>query len=59
MFEPLLRSLRDMGTPGLLLSGSKEEGAVLGSVKMEQLPPGRGRLVRRRTAAVLVQTAVA
>lgn len=57
MFEPLLRSLRDMGTPGLLLSGSKEEGAVLGSVKMEQLPPGRARLVRRRAAAVLIQTA--
>jgi S-DNA-T family DNA segregation ATPase FtsK/SpoIIIE len=56
MFEPVLRSLRDMGTPGLLLSGSKDEGAVLGSVKMEQLPPGRGRLVRRRAGAVLVQT---
>ena len=45
MFEPVMRSLRDMGTPGVLLSGSKDEGAVLGSVKMEPLPPGRGRLV--------------
>jgi S-DNA-T family DNA segregation ATPase FtsK/SpoIIIE len=58
MFEPVLRGMRDMGTPGLLLSGSREEGAVLGSVKMEQLPPGRGRLVRRRAGAVLVQTAL-
>lgn len=57
MFEPIMRSLRDTGTPGMLLSGSKDEGAVLGSVKMEQLPPGRGRLVRRRHAPVLVQTA--
>jgi S-DNA-T family DNA segregation ATPase FtsK/SpoIIIE len=56
MFEPVLRSLRDMGTPGLLLSGSKDEGAMLGSVKMESLPAGRGRLVRRRAGAVLVQT---
>jgi S-DNA-T family DNA segregation ATPase FtsK/SpoIIIE len=59
MFEPVLRSLRDMGTPGLLLSGSRDEGAVLGSVKMEPLPPGRGRLVRRRMGAALVQTALA
>ncbi len=57
MFEPVMRSLRDMGTPGVLLSGSKEEGAVLGSVKMESLPPGRGRLVHRRSGAVLIQTA--
>ncbi|SHG69821.1 DNA segregation ATPase FtsK/SpoIIIE, S-DNA-T family [Jatrophihabitans endophyticus] len=57
MFEPFMRNLRDMGTPGLLLSGSKDEGAVLGSQKMEPLPPGRGRLVHRRHAPVLVQTA--
>ncbi|PZS18171.1 MAG: type VII secretion protein EccC [Pseudonocardiales bacterium] len=57
MFEPILRGLRDMGTPGVLLSGSKDEGAVLGSVKMEPLPPGRGRLVHRRIGSVLVQTA--
>ncbi|MBE7186700.1 type VII secretion protein EccCa [Jatrophihabitans endophyticus] len=57
MFEPVMRSLRDMGTPGVLLSGSKDEGAVLGSVKMEKLPPGRGRLVHRRLGAVLIQTA--
>jgi len=58
MFEPLMRSLRDMGTPGVLLSGSKDEGTVLGSVKMEALPPGRGRLVHRRIGSVLIQTAL-
>ena len=52
-----MRSLRDMGTPGVLMSGSKDEGAVLGSVKMESLPPGRGRLVHRRFAPTLIQTA--
>jgi S-DNA-T family DNA segregation ATPase FtsK/SpoIIIE len=57
MFEPVMRNLRDTGTPGILLSGSKDEGAVLGSVKMEPLPAGRGRLVHRRHGAVLVQTA--
>ncbi|MEO8888631.1 MAG: type VII secretion protein EccCa [Jatrophihabitantaceae bacterium] len=57
MYEPMLRSLREMGTPGVLLSGSKDEGAVLGSVKMERLPPGRARLVHRRFGSKLVQTA--
>ncbi|WP_375487572.1 type VII secretion protein EccCa [uncultured Jatrophihabitans sp.] len=57
MYETVMRNLRDMGTPGILLSGSKDEGAVLGSVKMEPLPPGRGRLVHRRLGSVLVQTA--
>ena len=52
-----MRGLRDMGTPGVLLSGSKDEGAVLGSVKMEPLPPGRGRLVHRRIGSMLIQTA--
>jgi len=58
MFEPVIRSMRDMGTPGVLLSGSKDEGAVLGSVKMEPLPPGRGRFVHRKLGSVLVQTAL-
>jgi S-DNA-T family DNA segregation ATPase FtsK/SpoIIIE len=56
MFEPVLRRLREMGTPGVLLSGSKDEGVVLGSVKMEPLPSGRGRLVHRRFGARLIQT---
>ena len=59
MYETVMRNLRDMGTPGILLSGSKDEGAVLGSQKMEPLPPGRGRLVHRRLGSVLVQTAKA
>src|SRR6185437_11869375 len=57
MYEPMLRGLREMGTPGVLLSGSKDEGAVLGSVKMDKLPSGRGRLVHRRLGSVLIQTA--
>jgi DNA segregation ATPase FtsK/SpoIIIE, S-DNA-T family len=57
MYEPMLRGLREMGTPGVLLSGSKDEDAVLGSVTMERLPVGRGRLVHRRLGSVLIQTA--
>ncbi len=59
MYEPKLAGLRELGNPGVLLSGSKQEGAVLGSVEMEPLPAGRGRLVHRRFGAVLIETALA
>jgi S-DNA-T family DNA segregation ATPase FtsK/SpoIIIE len=52
-----MQRIREMGSPGVLLSGSKDEGAVLGAVKLEPLPPGRGRYVHRRAGAVLIQTA--
>ncbi len=57
MFDGVVQRIREMGSPGVLLSGSKDEGALLGSVKMEPLPPGRGRYVHRRTGAMLIQTA--
>ena len=57
MFDPLIARLRDVGSAGLLLSGSKDEGPLLGGLKAEPLPPGRGRLVTRRDAPRLVQLA--
>jgi S-DNA-T family DNA segregation ATPase FtsK/SpoIIIE len=58
VMEPLLRRLRDnLRTPGLLLSGEPQEGALLGGFRPVPLPPGRGRLVRRRGAATFVQVA--
>jgi S-DNA-T family DNA segregation ATPase FtsK/SpoIIIE len=57
LYEPVLQRLRELDTPGLLLSGNKEEGALLGSVRPSLLPPGRGTLVRRVDGAQLVQTA--
>ncbi|KWW99716.1 secretion protein EccC [Carbonactinospora thermoautotrophica] len=57
MFEPMLQRLKDLGTPGLLLSGAREEGALLGNVKPSPQPPGRGVLVTRKRGAQLVQTA--
>ena len=55
-FEPLQKRLRELGTPGLLLSGSKDEGAVLHGQKFESMPTGRGKLVDRRTGAKVIQT---
>ncbi|WP_158848869.1 type VII secretion protein EccCa [Saccharothrix deserti] len=57
LFETFIARLRDVGSPGLLLSGDKNEGPLLGGLKPEPLPPGRGRLVDRRRAPSLVQVA--
>ena len=58
MFEPVVQRLREMGSPTLLMSASKDEGQLFG-VKPQPLPPGRGYLIARRSAARLVQTALA
>ncbi|KQY56345.1 MULTISPECIES: type VII secretion protein EccCa [unclassified Nocardioides] len=57
-FEPLQKRLKELGTPGLLLSGSKEEGAVLHGNKFEPQPQGRGKLVDRRTGVKVIQTPI-
>jgi S-DNA-T family DNA segregation ATPase FtsK/SpoIIIE len=57
MYEPILQRLRDLATPGIILSGSKDEGALLGDVKPSVQPPGRGQLVSRRSGVALVQVA--
>jgi S-DNA-T family DNA segregation ATPase FtsK/SpoIIIE len=55
MYEPVIQRVRELGTPGLVMSGSKDEGVLLGDVKCAPQPPGRGNLVRRRAATSLVQ----
>ncbi|WP_040823772.1 hypothetical protein [Nocardia jiangxiensis] len=56
LYEPVLASLRDLGSTGLIMSGSRDEGALLASIKPTPMPPGRGMLVDRRRAE-LIQTA--
>jgi S-DNA-T family DNA segregation ATPase FtsK/SpoIIIE len=58
MFEPIIQRVREMGSPGMIMSGSKDEGALLGSVKAQAQPPGRGFFVERRTGSRLVQVAL-
>jgi len=57
MYEQLMQRLRDIATPGLQMSGSKDEGALIGDVKPSAQPPGRGYLVSRRAGAALIQLA--
>ncbi|MEI8410789.1 MULTISPECIES: type VII secretion protein EccCa [unclassified Kribbella] len=54
-FEPVLARLRDIASPGLMLSGSREEGPLLGGLRPQVLPPGRGRLISRQGTTQLIQ----
>ena len=52
-----MAGLRDIASPGLVMSGNPDEGSLLGNVRPSPLPPGRGWLVTRRRGAQLVQLA--
>ncbi|TYB59794.1 type VII secretion protein EccCa [Nonomuraea sp. PA05] len=58
MFEPLIQRLKDMATPAVILSGTKDEGFLFGNVRAQPLPPGRGFLVDRKYGSRLAQTAL-
>jgi S-DNA-T family DNA segregation ATPase FtsK/SpoIIIE len=57
LYEPVIQRLRELSTPGLVLSGDRDEGALLGTVRPGPQPPGRGWLVTRREGVRLVQLA--
>jgi S-DNA-T family DNA segregation ATPase FtsK/SpoIIIE len=57
VLEQLLLRLRELGSPGLLLSGDPQEGQLLGASRASPQPPGRGLLVRRHEKPFLVQIA--
>ena len=57
LFDPLIQRLRELGSPGLVMAGDRDEGALIGNVRPSALPPGRGYLVTRRHGARLVQLA--
>lgn len=54
--DQIIARMRDQQSPGLIMSGDKEEGSLLGGVRPSPLPPGRGTWITR-AGNVLVQTA--
>jgi len=57
LYDPVIQRMRELDSPGFLMSGNKEEGALLGNIKPSPQPPGRGTLMRRSDGVQLVQTA--
>ncbi len=58
-FESIIKSLREMGSPGLIMSGERQEGKLLHDQLAQPFPAGRGTLVRRKHPPVQVQVALA
>jgi DNA segregation ATPase FtsK/SpoIIIE, S-DNA-T family len=57
LFDPFIAQLKELDSAGLVMSGSRDEGVLLGSVRASYQPPGRGWLVNRRDGARLIQLA--
>jgi S-DNA-T family DNA segregation ATPase FtsK/SpoIIIE len=57
VFDPVIARIRELASPGILMSGPREEGALFGQVKPRPLPPGRAQLITRREGNRLVQLA--
>ena len=58
LFEPVIARLRELAVPGLLMSGSPDEGPLLDGVKATAQPPGRGTLISRRGGTRRIQLAL-
>jgi S-DNA-T family DNA segregation ATPase FtsK/SpoIIIE len=57
MYEPVLQALRDLAAPGIVMSGSPDEGALVGGAKPVPSVAGRAQLVTRDEGRQVVQLA--
>jgi len=57
MFDPVIARIRELASPGIMMSGPREEGALFGNMRPQILPPGRAWLFTRRHGAQLIQLA--
>lgn len=57
LYEPVLQALRDTAAPGILLSGSADEGPLVGTARPVPSVPGRAQLVTRERGREVIQVA--
>ena len=57
LYEPVLQRLRELGSPGIVMSGDRDEGPLVGNVRPGPQPTGRGWLITRKDGTRLVQLA--
>lgn len=57
MYRSLMQSLREFGSLYLVLSGDPSEGTLIGNVRPEPQPPGRGTFLRRWAEPQVIQAA--
>lgn len=54
IMDPIIGRLRDLSCNGLVMNGTKDEGALFG-YKPQPMPPGRGMLISRTVRSDVVQ----
>ncbi|MFF0148345.1 S-DNA-T family DNA segregation ATPase FtsK/SpoIIIE [Amycolatopsis sulphurea] len=54
-YDPIIGKLKELAAPGMVMNGSKDEGALIGNIKAGPMPPGRGTMVSRKGGRQLVQ----
>lgn len=57
LYEPVIQAMRDLAMPGLMLSGNRDEGPLLGNLRPTKAQPGRARLVSRDSGVETLQLA--
>lgn len=57
LYEPVIQTLRDLAMPGVMLSGSRDEGVLLGNLRPAPAQPGRARVVTRDAGVETAQLA--
>ncbi|MFI1915082.1 type VII secretion protein EccCa [Nocardia sp. NPDC020380] len=57
LYDQVLGSMKNLSVPALLMSGSRDEGKVIGDIRPMRLPPGRGILWSRGSDDEMIQIA--
>ena len=57
LYDPVIQSLRDLAMPGVLLSGPRDEGVLIGNLRPQAAPPGRARIITRDAGVEVTQLA--
>jgi len=55
MYDPIIGKLKEIAAPGMVMNGSRDEGALVGNIKASAMPPGRGNLLTRKNGKQLIQ----
>jgi S-DNA-T family DNA segregation ATPase FtsK/SpoIIIE len=55
MYDPIIGKLKEIAAPGMVMNGSRDEGALVGTIKPSAMPPGRGNMLTRKYGKQLIQ----
>jgi S-DNA-T family DNA segregation ATPase FtsK/SpoIIIE len=56
-FDPIIGKLKELSSPGIVMSANKDEGVLLGTYKSKPLAPGRGTMVSRKVGQQVIHVA--